>query len=123
MDASTVDSNGLTREHRKWAMLCHLTALVGLVGNGVGFLLGPLLVWLLKREEHPFVDGQGKEAVNFQITMFMALLVCIPLIFVLIGILLMIVIGILMIVFPIVGAIRANEGIPYRYPLSVRFIK
>ena len=54
----------------KWAMVCHLAALVGLLGNGIGFLLGPLVVWLFKNEDDPFIDEQGKEAVNFQITMF-----------------------------------------------------
>ena len=106
-----------------WAMLCHLVALVGLLGNGVGFLLGPLVVWLLKREDDPFVDEQGKEAVNFQITMFIAALICAPFVLVLIGILFLIVIGLMMTIFPIIGAIKANEGESYRYPLSFRFIK
>ena len=123
MDTSTAEGGGLSRDHRKFAMLCHLTALVGLLGNGVGFLLGPLVVWLLKREDHPFIDEQGKEAVNFQITMFLALFVCIPLLFVIVGLFLMVVIGILMTVLPIIGAIRANDGVPYRYPLTIRFIK
>jgi uncharacterized Tic20 family protein len=104
-------------------MLCHLVALVGLLGNGVGFLLGPLVVWLLKREDDPFVDEQGKEAVNFQITMFIAALICAPFVLVLIGIPFLIVIGLMMTVFPIIGAIKANEGESYRYPLSFRFIK
>jgi len=51
-------------------MVCHLAALVGLLGNGIGFLLGPLVVWLFKKEDDPFIDEQGKEAVSFQIIMF-----------------------------------------------------
>ena len=112
-----------SREVRKWAMLCHLMALVGLLGNGIGFLLGPLVVWLLKKEDHPFVDDQGKEAVNFQITMLLAVLISVPLMFVIIGIFTAILAVILMIILPIFAAVRTNDGIMYRYPLSIRFIK
>jgi len=110
-------------EARRWAMLCHLLALSGLVANGIGFLLGPLVTWLIKREDHPFIDQQGKEAVNFQITMFLVLFACLPFVLILVGIFMMIAVGILMTVFPIVGAIQASEGKPYRYPLSIRFIR
>ena len=113
----------LSRETRKWAMLCHMTALVGLLGNGVGFLLGPLLVWLLKREDHPYIDEQGKRAVNFQITMLLALLLCLPLVFVLVGIPLMIIIALFMTILPIIGAIKANNGEDFSYPLAIRFLK
>ena len=111
------------RKARRWATICHLAALVGLLGNGIGFVLGPLVVWLIMREEDPFVDEQGKEAVNFQITMLIATVVSAVLIFVCIGIVLLIVVGIMMIVFPIIGAIKANDGEHYRYPLSIRLIK
>jgi uncharacterized Tic20 family protein len=117
------NTNVLPREACKWAMICHIVALVGLLGNGIGFLLGPLLAWLIKKDDHPFIDEQGKEAVNFQITMFIAAFLSALLVLVLIGILFLIVVGILMIVFPIIAAIRANEGEHYRYPLSIRFIK
>jgi len=113
----------LPEKARKWAMICHLAALAGLLGNGIGYLIGPLVVWLAKKEDDPFIDEQGREAVNFQITMFIAAFVCAPLILVVIGIILLIGIGILMTVFPIIAAIRANEGEHYRYPLSIRFIK
>ena len=108
---------------RTWAMLCHLAALVGFLGNGVGFIVGPLLVWLLKRDTHPFIDEQGKEALNFQITMFIAMLVSALLILVLVGIALLAILGVLEIVFPIIAAFRANKGESYRYPLTIRFIK
>ncbi|MBL7033138.1 MAG: DUF4870 domain-containing protein [Candidatus Delongbacteria bacterium] len=113
----------LTRETRQWAMICHLAALSGLLANGVGFLVGPLAVWLVKREDDPFIDDQGKEAVNFQITMFIAAFVSALLILVLIGIGLLILVGVSMVVFPIIAAIKASEGEFYRYPISIRFIK
>ena len=123
MSANEEQAGGIPREARKWAMICHLSALIGLLGNGIGFVLGPLVIWLVKREDHPFVDEQGKEAVNFQITMFLALFVCIPLMLVVIGFILAVIIAFLMIIFPIIGAIKASDGESYRYPLSLRLIK
>ncbi len=114
---------GLNDEARKWAMLTHLSALVGLLGNGIGFLLAPLILWLVKKDSDPFIDDQGKEAVNFQLTMFIAALIAIVLSFVLIGIPLLIVIGLMAVIFPIIAAVKANEGEYYRYPLTIRFIK
>lgn len=113
----------IPRDARRWAMICHLSALSGILGNGIGFLVGPLLVWLLKKEDHPFIDRQGKEAVNFQITMFIVLFISIILCLVLIGFLFLIVIGFIMVIFPIIAAVRANDGYEYRYPISIRFIK
>jgi uncharacterized Tic20 family protein len=108
---------------RRWATITHIIALVGLLGNGIGFLLGPLVVWLIKRNDHPYVDRQGKEAVNFQITMFIALLLCIPLVFIIVGIGLIGLIVLAMTIFPILAAVRSSEGAEYRYPLSIRFIR
>jgi uncharacterized Tic20 family protein len=111
-----------SRDARKWATICHLSALVGLL-NGVGFVLGPLIVWLLKREDHPFIDEQGKETLNFQITMFIVLLLAGILVVIGVGFLVMIAVFFLMAIFPIIGAIKANEGAHYRYPLTWRLIK
>ena len=123
MATETGSAEGLSKDVRNWAMLCHLSALVGLLGNGIGFFLGPLIVWLIKKEEHPFIDDQGKEAVNFQITMFIAFMIALVLSFVLIGIPLLLALGVLEIVFPIIAAIQASNGTNYRYPLAIRFIK
>ena len=111
------------REARKWATIVHLIALVGLLGNGIGFLLGPLIVWLLKREDHPFIDGQGKEAVNFQITMHIAMLISGVLTLIIVGFVLLAIIGLLMIIFPIIAASKADKGEHYRYPLTIRLIQ
>ena len=117
----TIDAN--LRDARRWAMLCHLAALFGLLGNLIGFLIGPLVVWLLKKDDAPFIDEHGKEAVNFQITMFLALFLGALLTLVLVGIVILIAVVILMIVMPIVAAIKASNGEHYRYPLTIRFIK
>ncbi len=110
------------REVRKWAMICHLSALVGLLGNGIGFLIGPLVVWLIKREDDPLIEEQGKEAVNFQLTMFLALFISALLTFVLIGIPLLIAFGLMMIINPIIAAVKTSNGDRYRYPISIRFL-
>ena len=123
MDEAAEAILGPSEEARKWGMIVHLSALVGLLGNGIGFLLGPLAVWLMKREEDPFIDANGKEAVNFQITMMLAAVVSAFLIFILVGFLLLAIIGIMAIIFPILAGLKAKEGEVYRYPMTIRFIK
>ena len=110
------------REARRWATICHLSALVGLLGNGIGFILAPLIIWLIKRNDHPFLNEQGKEAVNFQLSMLLAAVVSGVLTLVFIGFLLLALVVVLMVVFPIVAAMRASEGTHYRYPLTIRFL-
>jgi len=107
----------------QFAMGCHLIALVGLLGNGIGFLLGPLILWLVMRKEDPFIDEQGKEAVNFQITMLIAYIVSAILVLVFIGIFLLIALAIYSVVMAIIAAIKAGDGVHYRYPYAIRFIK
>lgn len=107
---------------RKWAALCHIMALTGLIGNGIGFVLGPLVVWLIKKDDHPFVEEQGKEAINFQITMFIAAMISLLLTVVVIGIFLVIAVGLVMVIFPIIAAVKASNGEAYRYPFTIRFI-
>ena len=112
----------LTNDAKRWASLCHIIALVGLIGNGVGFVLGPLVVWLMKKDEHPFIEEQGKESLNFQITMFIAAIVSGILTLVVIGFFLLIAVGIVMVVFPIIASIKASNGEHFRYPFTIRFI-
>ena len=116
-------SDGLpSNEARQWGMFTHLSALAGLI-IPFGNLLGPLIFWQIKKNEWPFADDQGKEALNFQITVAIAFLVCLVLTIVLIGFLLMLVVGIAALVFTILAAIKANEGVYYRYPWTLRLIK
>ncbi len=109
---------------RLWAMLCHLAAFATFLPAvpGIGIVLGPLIVWLIKKNEFPFVDEQGKEAVNFQLTM---LIIALALTVTCIGILLLPVVAIVDVVLVIVAAIKANDGYHYRYPypLIIRFVK
>lgn len=113
----------LTKDDTTWATIAHLAGFVGFVGVPLGNLLGPLVVWLVKRNESGFVDEAGKEAVNFQITMTIAGLIAALLIFVVIGLLLLPVLLIVDIVFMIMAAVKTSNGEQYRYPVSIRFIK
>ncbi|MFO2461844.1 DUF4870 domain-containing protein [Pseudomonas sp. 15FMM2] len=110
------------KEVRQWAMLCHFAAFFGLVFP-FGSLLGPLILWQVKKDMDPLIDDQGKEALNFQITVAIAWLVCIVLGFVVIGFLLMGVVVIAALVLTIIAGIKANKGVAYRYPLTWRLIK
>ena len=95
---------------------------MGLLGNGIGFLIGPLVVWLIKRDDDPLIEEQGKEAVNFQLTMFLAIFLSALLTFVLIGIPFLITFGLMMVIFPIIAAVKTSNGERYRYPISIRFL-
>ena len=108
---------------RTWSMLCHLSALTLFIGIPFGNLAGPLLVWLLKRNEHPQVDEHGKESLNFQLSMIIYGLFSALLIFVLIGFVLLFVLAVLDVVLVVVASVRASNGETYRYPLTIRLIK
>jgi len=112
-----------SKDARLWGMLCHLGALAGFVGVPFGNILGPLVFWLIKKNEFPFVDDQGKESLNFQITLTILGIICIPLVFLIIGIPLLIALAVLGVVLCIIGALKANEGQTYRYPFAFRLIK
>lgn len=106
-----------------WAMFTHLSALCGLVGVPVGHIVGPLVIWLIKKDGSPILDAHGKEALNFQISSYIYGAVAAVLILVLIGLLLLPLVIILNLVFTIIGAMKASQGELYRYPLTIRFIK
>jgi uncharacterized Tic20 family protein len=106
---------------KNWAMGCHLSALLGLVCP-LGNLIGPLVIWLLKKNESPLIDREGKESLNFQISMTIYFCISALLIVVLIGLPMMIVVGLLDIILTIVGAIKTSNGEDYRYPLTIRFL-
>ena len=104
-------------------MLCHASALSGIFLHVVGHIFGPLIVWLLKRNESPEIDAHGKESLNFQLSMLIYNVIAAILIIALIGIPLLILLYVLNIVFVIVASIQAGDGKLYRYPIAIRFIK
>ncbi|MEC4894480.1 MAG: DUF4870 domain-containing protein [Oscillatoria sp. PMC 1051.18] len=147
----------LNPKTRTWAMLCHLASFLGLILSLIGLppfaftnIVGPLIVWLIKKNEHEFIDAHGRESLNFQISMtlygialtvlfFIILFVLIlagaiaandggigALIFGVFGIIwlviLGVIVGLLQLVLVIFAAVKANKGEFYRYPLTIRFL-
>ena len=106
-----------------WAMLCHLLGLCAFVGIPFGNIIGPLVVWLIKGKEYSFVDDQGKEALNFQISMTIYGIIAGILVVIFIGWFLLLALLIADIVFIIIASIKANDGEAYRYPYIIRLIK
>ena len=116
---------GITKDERTWGMLAHISAIVAsaLSGGSLGWL-GPLIVWLMKKDESPFVNDQGKESLNFQITLIIAFVVCWAITMATCGLAfpILFVPAIFQLVFCIIAGIRANEGEYYRYPMTIRMI-
>ncbi len=112
------------KDARKWAMFAHLSAFAGIIGIPFGSILGPLILWLIKKDDFSYVNRQGKEALNFQISMTLYALAATPLLC-LAGLAAIVwaALAIIDIVFVIIAAINANDGKDYRYPLTFRFVK
>jgi uncharacterized Tic20 family protein len=112
---------------RQWGMLCHLSALATLILPSLGNIIGPLIVWLIKKDQYPFVDAQGKEALNFQISLTIYLyasslilaLTCIGTALLIVTIPALLIAGL---VFTIIASLEANKGLSYRYPMTIRFL-
>jgi uncharacterized Tic20 family protein len=109
-------------QERTFAMLCHLTAFAALIGIPFGNIIGPLVIWLIKRDEFPLVDDQGKESLNFQISATIYAIVSAVLILVIVGIFLLIALAIFWFVVVIMACVKASQGERFRYPLAIRFI-
>lgn len=115
--------NSLLKEDRQTLMLMHLSQLLFLV-SGIGGIVVPIIIWVMKKDEIKNMDEQGKEVVNFQISLFIYYAVAAVLSFVLIGIPILIILGLLNIIFPIIYGLKANDGVEHiQYPLTIRFIK
>lgn len=104
------------KDAKTMAMLSHLLGIL------LGFL-GPLIIWLLKKDSSPFVDDQGKESLNFQLMLLIGYVIAGATTCLVIGFILLPIIWLLALIFGIMGTIKANEGVAYRYPFNIRFIK
>lgn len=109
------------REARQWAMFLHLSLLGGFLIPGAGFI-APIVIWQIKKDELPTIDSHGKIVVNWLISSLIYATIFLVLSVVLIGIPLLMILGVLSIVFPVMGGIKANEGKLWRYPLSMNFL-
>jgi uncharacterized Tic20 family protein len=103
-------------------MLCHLSALSLYLGIPFGHLLGPLIIWYWKRAEYPFLDDQGKESLNFQLSMTVYAIVAIMLTVLFLGFLVLVFIVVAHIVLIIIASVNASKGVTYRYPYTIRFL-
>ncbi|QEY59866.1 DUF4870 domain-containing protein [Pseudomonas sp. C27(2019)] len=118
----TPEQPQLSQEAKLWAMVTHFAAFAAFL-IPFGNIIGPVVAWQLKKDFHPFVAQNGKEAVNFQITIGIAAFIGIMLIFVGIGVFVLPVLGVYWIAMTIIGGVKANNGVAYRYPMTLRFIK
>jgi uncharacterized protein len=123
MTENALQKSNEESQSRIWGMLCHLTALLGLIGIPFGNIFGPLLVWLYKRKAYAFVDVQGKEALNFQLTMTILVLCAALMIYMKIGMILIFVLATINVVLVIIASVQAYKGQSYHYPFQIRFFK
>lgn len=119
--ASSGATSAISKEERNWAMLAHLSALL-VYPTLIGGIVGPLVIWLIRKDDMSFAADQAKETLNFQITVYLAGLVCGILMLVLIGFVLFGLLVLAHIVLTIVAAVKASEGVGYRYPFNLRLI-
>ena len=108
---------------RLWTILCHASALLGVFLHFPGHVLGPLIVWLAKRDDSPELDAHGKESLNFQLSMLLYTLISGVFCLVLIGFVFLAILWVLNAVFVIIASIKASDGKFYRYPMTIRFIQ
>ena len=110
------------RQDRQLLVLTHLSQLITLV-TGFGSLLLPLVLWLTQKEKVYQMDTHGKNIINFQLSLIVYCIICLPLILLFgIGLLGFLVLGIISVVFPIINAVKASRGESPTYPLSLNFI-
>ena len=116
-----IDVN-ISQEDKTWAIVAH--ALV-LVGSAVAFgqIIGPLVIWLIKKDESPFVGHHGKESLNFAISLLIYSLICIPFIFAVVGVFMLIALGIFTLIVTIIAIVKTADGKYYEYPFCIRLIK
>jgi uncharacterized Tic20 family protein len=113
----------LDQNARSGAMFCHLAGFAPyVVAFPLASIIGPLVVWSMKKDEHGYIDEQGREAVNFHLSALIIEIICIALCFVIIGFPLLIAFELFKLIIMIVAIMRASSGEHHRYPLTIRFV-
>ncbi len=112
----------LTESERNWAMFCHLSAFAGFFFP-FGGIIGPLICWLSKRDESVWVYVNGRDSMNFQLSILLYMTLAFPLCFILIGIPIIGVLVTLKIICIIIASVKAAKGETFKYPLSIPFIQ
>ena len=121
-EAEVLSTDEIDGTEKNWAMFTHLGAFAGCLFP-FGFIIAPLVIWLIKKDSSAFIDDQGKEAVNFQITMLIGYAIATVLVFAVIGVLLWPLLLLFHFIMTIIAAIKTSEGEKYRYPFAIRLIK
>jgi uncharacterized Tic20 family protein len=111
-----------TPEHRQMGLFLHLSQLADIFLFPIGIIV-PIIIWQTQKDKIPALDAHGKMVTNFMISLTIYLFVSFILMFVLIGFLLLPIVGLLGIIFPIIGAVKANNGEFWEYPLTIKFLK
>ena len=111
-----------TADEKQMGLFLHLSQLVNMILFPIGVIV-PIVLWQTQKEKMPALDAHGKMVTNFMISMVIYGIVSFILCFVLIGFLMLLALGIIGIVFPIIGAIKANSGELWEYPLTIKFLK
>jgi uncharacterized Tic20 family protein len=115
--------HGVSADDRTWAMIAHFSALAFFLLPVIGCVIGPLVVWLMKREQSAFASEAAKEAFNFNLTVLLGYAVCALFFFVFIGFLLAAALFAYWLVMTILAGVKASEGFHYRYPVALRILK
>jgi len=123
MGICTVKNVTVDSDVKNWMIICHLASFAGAFGMPIGNVIGPLVVWLIKKDESEEIDYHGKESINFQITLTIYMLISIVLCFLFIGFALVPAVLMFGTVFTIIATVKTNDGDRYRYPLSIRFLR
>lgn len=111
-----------TPEQRQMGMLLHLSQLANLIIFPIGLII-PIIIWQTQKEKMPAIDAHGRMVVNWMISCTIYTIVSLVLMFVLIGFLTILVVALIGIIFPIVGAVKANNGELWDYPMTIKFLK
>ncbi|HOJ84502.1 MAG TPA: DUF4870 domain-containing protein [Bacillota bacterium] len=122
---SDFQDGALTREEKNYAMLAHLLALAVFILPSFGNIIGPLIIWLIKKDESAFVDKNGKESLNFQISVTIYMIAAVILTVLSLGILFLlpVAVSIVWLVYVVIATVKVSNGEDYSYPMTIRFIK
>ena len=123
MTTSEIARSEIPKPERTCAMFAHLSSFLGYTCIPLANIIAPLIIWQVKKDDMPFASDQGKECLNFQISMLIYVIISAILIIILIGVAFLVILYVMNIILTIIAAIKANEGVTYRYPLTMRFIK
>jgi uncharacterized Tic20 family protein len=123
MTTSEIASSEIPKPERTWAMFAHLSSFLGYTCIPLASIIAPLIIWQIKKDDMPFASDQSKECLNFQISMLIYIIISGILTLILIGVAFLVILYVMNIILTIIAAIKANEGVSYRYPATMRFIK